>query len=269
MSILTKFKFSDAKDFIDMCSAHIEFDTESMYNEVKKWREIAQRKPPSIPGISAMKLLEDRWYSSLESGTPDYSVYADPYYICDIWACWSIYSRTSILDLAKSNSMVDKSVIEYFGELNTVIDLGCGFGYTTAALKEIYPGATVVGTNLPGTYQYEIVTKIGNEYGFTVQSESHGLGKDGLVFASEYFEHFENPIEHLEEVLTNTDPKFMVIVNAFNTRACGHFLEYSHHGVKYPGKKISKMFSNKLRECGYQKVKTKIWNDRPAVWERK
>ena len=64
----------------------------------------------------------------------------------------------------------------------TVLDLGCGFGYTTAALKEIYPRAEVIGTNLRGTSQYKVSSAIGKQRNFSVKDS---IPKADLIFASE------------------------------------------------------------------------------------
>ena len=89
-----------------------------------------------------------------------------------------------------------------------------------------------------------------------------------LIFASEYFEHFEKPIEHLSDVLRNIDPRYMLIANTFNGKAVGHFNSYVHHNKKYDGKTISKMFNDTLRQHGYEKIETNCWNNRPNYWKK-
>ena len=91
--------------------------------------------------------------------------------------------------------------------------------------------------------------------------------KTDLIFASEYFEHIEKPIEHLSDILKNCNPKYLLLANTFNQPAIGHFIEYSHKGKKYIGKTISKMFNETLKENGYMKIKTKLWNQRPNYWK--
>jgi SAM-dependent methyltransferase len=212
--------------------------------------------------------LERRWYASLESGAPDYSVYSDPFYLVDIWLCWTLYSRKGLLDLANPKSLETRSVIDYFGAVGAVLDLGCGFGYTTAGLKELFPKAQVTGTNLRDSFQFAIAAQLGLEFHFSlVERYERGPVIDVLV-ASEYFEHFSNPIEHAYEVLKIARPRHLVIANGFNGRAIGHFDAYTHRGTAYPAARMSKMFSEALRVLGYHKVKTKIWNNRPAIWSR-
>ena len=92
--------------------------------------------------------------------------------------------------------------------------------------------------------------------------------KGGLVFASEYFEHFLDPIMHVEHIVEHIDPKYFVIANAFNTWSIGHFEIYENHGEPVPQNKISRMFNNKLRELGYSQVKTGLFNNKPTLWKK-
>ena len=77
----------------------------------------------------------------------DFSVYDDTYYVCELWLCWIRYSRRYLRDISKNTSLFSRSIVSDI-RANSVLDLGCGFGYTTAALKEFFPHATVTGTEL-------------------------------------------------------------------------------------------------------------------------
>jgi hypothetical protein len=90
----------------------------------------------------------------------------------------------------------------------------------------------------------------------------------GLVFASEYFEHFQDPIKHVDHIVDAIEPKYFVIANAFNTHSIGHFETYENYGIKVPQDKISRMFNNKLRELGYSQVKTGLFNNKPTLWKK-
>lgn len=102
------------------------------------------------------------------------------------------------------------------------------------------------------------------ERGFSLAPDVQKLSrKIDLVFASEYFEHIEKPVEHLIDVLNAVSPKYLVIANSFGTTSVGHFFS-----DKRAGRQVSRVFNAALREHGYEKVKTKCWNDRPTFWKR-
>lgn len=213
------------------------------------------------------QVLETRWYESLLTGTPDYSVYDADYYLAELWACWVIYSRRYLREMEKTTSLSPLGVL---GDSNpsVIVDVGCGFGYTTASLKQLFPRARVYGTNLPNTLQYRVASRMAEMYDFNlVPDVSFIPERADLVFASEYFEHFPEPIAHLESIIDAIGPKSWLIANAFTARAIGHFTSYSVGGSQANGKMTSKAFANTLRSRGYEKVKTKLWNNRPSYWK--
>jgi SAM-dependent methyltransferase len=256
-----------AGGFIDLCSTCIDFDSakavELTTNAIRYYRGDKDARS----SMRELQAIESRWYKSLAKGKPDYSVYSDPYFLCEVWACWMVYSRKYLLEIQSSKSLGTKSIVTDIGKVKTVADLGCGFGYTTAALKEIFPKADVVGTNVKPSSQYTVASRIGKEREFIMRPSALGIHFD-LVVAFEYFEHILNPIEHLNEIVESCKPKFFLIANSFNTTSVGHFDEYLHCGARIAGKDISRMFNQEMREHGYEMVKTKLWNNKPAYWKR-
>lgn len=216
------------------------------------------------------QVMETRWYDSLAAGKPDYGVYDDEYYISDIWSCWVVYSRRYLLDIQKPTSFDGRvSIATDVRPVRSVIDLGCGFGYTTAGLKEIFPECAVYGTNLPGTLQFAVAEEIGKARGFTLVTEAGEVGGPvDLVFASEYFEHIEDPIRHVREVVRACSPKALIVANAFGSKSIGHFDAYLADGACVDNKSIGRVFNAELRSHGYELVKTRMWNNRPAYWRR-
>jgi len=213
--------------------------------------------------------LERRWYRSVANGSPDYGVYSDDAYLSDCWAGWIEYSRDSLRKLCPPKSYPPHGVL---GDLNrmgvsTILDLGCGMGLTTAALTELFPDARVTGTNIPGNSQYSVAERLASRYGFTMVPETDpAFAPVDLVLASEYFEHFESPIEHLNEVLDHLRPRAMVIANAFNVSSIGHFPSYLVNGSRVDGRATSRAFSSTMKRRGYVKLPTAIWNGRPSYW---
>ena len=246
------------QDFDDIASASgldpVDFDI--AYADAKEHIKVStDSKKHQYSSTNSAKRLFDKWYRSVKKGNPDYEgVYGDPSYITDIWACWKMYSRDSVNVLNSPKSMNGISVVEYImneiGHIDTVVDAGCGFAYTTGLLKEIFPV--------------------------------------DVIFASEYFEHFYEPIAHLKDVLDNCSPKFLITANGFGGDAIGHFDDYrvdedlddsdnkwdlfSGEDVKggniQSSKETSKRFNQYLKDRGYTKLDTKIWNSRPAVWQK-
>ena len=265
-SIFEKIKEKDFYELLGMCPSYSGVDKKLYFNEYKKHVENHLKKERVE---SRLKALEGRWYRSLSGqALPDYSVYNDPFYICDIWLCWTTYSRKGLLSIRNDKSLVSKSIVSLIGDNKTIVDLGCGFGYTTAGLKELFKNSRVFGTNLKTSYQFNIAKDIGDKRGFEVIENTDNLPKIDVVFASEYFEHIMNPIEHMYKILKK-NPKYLIIANGFNGMAIGHFNYYEHIGKKYSASNMNIMFNKSLKMLGYEKIKTKIWNNRPAFWIKK
>lgn len=217
------------------------------------------RKPSAVRDAIENHDLQNRWYSSLRAGKPDYTVYDGHAYLAESWACWSVYSRRYLRALAAI-------VFPRIGVVESVADLGGGFGFTTLALRELFPRARVGFTNLPGTIQTNIAQRLGIQHGFSYLGTYPCISE--LVFASEYFEHFVQPVDHLRSILDAAQPRIIVIANAFGSPAVGHFDFYDIDGIRYNGPTTSRRFNDELRKHGFAKMKTGMWNDRPQVWQR-
>jgi SAM-dependent methyltransferase len=265
-SILEEHSNEALTRYLQRCSKFASFDVARAYDvTLAHIREHDGKEIP--PGAMAeIDELEKRWFASLGSD-PDYSVYSSPFYFCELWLCWLRYSRRYLSLIQSPTMMKNSSIMADIGPLRSILDLGCGFGYTTGALKQLYPDAEVIGTNLETTTQFAMASELGKEYGFKICGDHIGRQAD-LIFASEYFEHIREPIEHLESVLTECKPKRLLIANAFGTDAIGHFKEYRHNGISYAADKISRMFNAALRSREYQKMETRCWNGRPAYWRK-
>lgn len=151
----------------------------------------------------------------------------------------------------------------HFAGARRVLDLGCGNGYTTAALTQIAPQAQVRGTNVLDSVQGQFCQRMAADYGFSVHAD---VSAAGAVFASEYFEHIEEPVAHLREVLTRVAPRKLIVANTFTSPAIGHFPTYRVDGAVLDGAGASRAFNATLKQAGYRQLKTALWNNRPAVW---
>lgn len=231
-----------------------------------------ENKP--LPGN--LDVILSRWYTSLIAGNPDYSVYGEDEYIAELWACWKVYSKQHLRNIQKSTSLFTDSIANKHQDDKTIVDLGCGFAYTTAAITQIFPNTKVYGTNLDGTLQMNVAKTMASDYNFTMCGDPSEIGGIAdLAFASEYFEHFERPLDHLDYIVSTINPKALLIANAFGPIAIGHFREYEiavNSIVGYErvdAKKAGKLFNERMAHHGYVKVKTKLWNNRPAYWVKK
>lgn len=268
-SVLTLHDDGALYDYLAICARFRKFNVEQALiyarSAVRYYKGDAKARDHLVEHMS----IEARWYDALDGGKPDYGVYNDDYYISDIWACWCVYSRKYLLELKKPRESLDGvSIIKALGPIRHVADLGCGFGYTTAAIKELFPKAEVCGTNLKGTTQYAVATDIGKQRGFSVVPDIMNLpsGQADLIFASEYFEHIERPVEHLIHVCKTAKPRALIMANAFGARSTGHFNVYKNGDEVIPNKKIGRLFNKTLRELGYTQLKAGLWNNRPAIW---
>lgn len=211
--------------------------------------------------------LEKRWYDSLTKNNVDYSVYDDEYYFTDVWVCWTMYSKNYLKNICKHNSLDGtSSVLSYLKDIKSVIDLGNGIGFTTGTLAQIFDNAKVYGYNIENTRQFQFNQLQAEKYHFKMVSDFKNIGQIDLIFASEYFEHITNPIDHLKEIIKYLNPKYLIIANSFNTISVGHFNEYTVDNKIVGSNIISKMFNHELKENKYNLLKTKMWNNKPNIW---
>ena len=266
--IIDKIDKTSLKEYLILCSTFVDIDVDYFYDVTISYINQHDKKSYDIEKFNHIQNMLNIWNSSLEKNEPDYSVYLDPYYFCEVLLCWVRYSRRTIKEMQSKKSLFGKSIIDDMTDIDCVIDLGCGFGYTTAALKEIYPNATVIGTNIENSLQYKIAEKISTQNNFKMKSNFVDMKAD-LIFASEYFEHFERPVEHLIDVITKTNPKYLIVANSFGPMAIGHFNIYKHLNLTLTPKQTSKLFTKTLNDFGYTKMKTNCWNSRPTYFRKK
>ena len=203
--------------------------------------------------------LEDRWYKSLKRiSDPDYSVYDDDYYFVDLWVCWIAYSRRYLQALRSNKLLLNGR--DRANTADTIIDLGCGLGYTTASIKKLFPDSAVFGTNLENTKQYKYCKRMSLLHDFSIIPNLNNFEKSAdIIFAFEYFEHIFNPVDHLRQVVEQAKkPILLYIANSFNTKSIGHFTYYKVGNKYVDQSEISRIFNKSLRYIGYRKIKTKL-----------
>jgi SAM-dependent methyltransferase len=267
---LSKITHKDLGEFADICKSITEINNEKFIDEVKqlyRWHdngEVPQR----------IKNLQDKWYKSLMFNSPDYSIYDDAYYLADCWACWKIYSRKYLKSIIDSKSLGFKdshrnyrnarSIVDDIGAIGSVVDVGCGIGYSTLAIKEMFQKANVYGTNIKGTKQWDLCKKLGID----LRADIKEIGKTDLVVAFEYFEHFEDPVQHLKQIVETLQPKYFLIASSFGTISIGHFVLQKYNNKKVASKGFGRIFNQELRKMGYKQQETNIYNRKPSYWKR-
>lgn len=208
----------------------------------------------------------DLWYENLKNNIIDYSVYKDKFYLIEAWMSYKFWSRSYINRIAKQTEFVN-----FLKNYKTICDLGNGIGFSTILLSDIFQDQLITGTNFKDSDQMKfcksLVTNIKN---IKLEDNIENLGKQDILFASEYFEHFQDPICHINQLIEICDPEVIIMANAFNVRALGHFDEYldcynAQNKINYT--KYNKYFLNNLRSKGYRKYDKKMFfNDRPSVY---
>lgn len=262
MNFLDKITTSDCAEFAGLCDRLFNIEISKFLEEVRRLNAWHQSGGEIESG--EVKKLQRRWYSSLAAGDPDYSVYDDIFYFADAWLCWKAYSRKYLKSILSPYTLGNRSIIGDLGSPGRIVDVGCGIGYTTKAIEELFPGAEVIGTNLEGTKQWTLC----HELGVKMKPSTSEVGPCSLVVAFEYFEHFLDPVAHLEEIIKTTAPDSLLIANSFGTSSIGHFITQRHSGVDIPSKGFGRLFNRELRRLGYQQQKTTVWNNKPSYWKR-
>jgi hypothetical protein len=197
--------------------------------------------------------LFDAWYTPADE--PAWWVYDEPVYLVEAFACWWVYSRKYVNELARST---------HFDRVRSIADLGCGIGFSTAQLAAHFPRATVHSTQLD-SWQARIAERLGQGQ-FTIHTEPVEREPVEMVFASEYFEHFPAPGDHLTEILNVWTPTHVVHASTFRNPSIGHFGEYRFGDDVLDGTATGRRFNQLLRDRGYGKVDTGWWNNRPTYY---
>lgn len=223
--------------------------------------------PKAVRPSLRARALEDRWYAALDAGgPPDYTVYDDDAYFGELWACWRKYAR-AYLKRITSDDLAPGGICGDLAPLRTIVDLGCGLGYSSAVLHDVC-AARVVATNLRDTKQWRVVETLARAFDFELVADVHEIASPvDLVFASEYFEHIDAPVAHLRDVVQTLRPRALLIANTFTAPSIGHFATYRVHGVELDGRRTSRAFARELARLGYRQAPTRLWNARPAYWK--
>ena len=172
---------------------------------------------------------------------------------------------------------------QYLGrkKIKTIVDVGAGIGLSTMLLADLFPEAKVYYNNISPSLQHSFFeshkfyrTKCSgitpNEPEFITEKEMLQHGSFDMLFASEYFEHFEDPMKQTDFLLTGCGFKYLVVNNSFGVKAYGHFDEFkvSTEAKPLAPKQMSKLWLKTVRSW-YDELDVKCWNGRPKIFAKR
>lgn len=273
---LDKISKKDLMEFLTLYRRVAEFDVDDYY---EKALDIVKYYDGKAKSNDIINRLETDWYRSLrERGMPEYRIYDAKIFVLDLWACWKLYSRQYIRNMVTSKNEINgERIYDYFNRrVKNVVDVGCGIGYTSVALSQVF-NCGVYATNIRDGVQWKfckLLFKDHRRIGIADNIKKVATHikkydrKIDMVFASEYFEHFADPIDHATIIVNSVKPKFIVMANTFGPDAIGHFDTYPVGDKKVEGRLFGTHFNNHLRSMDYEALETGFYNNRPYVFKR-
>jgi len=208
------------------------------------------------------KELDNWWYDNY----PNFSRYQSYHYLYAGLNCFNNYSKQCALYAHQYLS--DRKI-------KSIVDVGAGIGLSTMLLADLFPEAKVYYNNIMPSLQLDFFESYKdkrtifseNEIESITEKEMMQHGPFDMLFASEYFEHFEYPMRQTDFLLNQVGFKYLIINNSFNVKAYGHFKEFKHNETLAP-KKMSKFWLKTVRQ-DYNELDVKCWNGRPKIFEKK
>jgi len=200
------------------------------------------------------------WY---ESEYTDYSFYNTKEYLSECLLSYFMNSEASIKNLLKflKAHVKNYNELKYFDDYN-------GIGLTTIQLSNFGLDTYFYNDN---TMQENIMKDLYNEYNIELpQHDKNRNGKYDVVISLEVMEHFESPMEYLEEIteMLSVDG-YLTFAASFSPKSpiyIGHFEEYKYNKKKISKRKISKI-KNDFMKKHYERLFTG-WNGKPVVFKR-
>jgi len=238
-----------------------------VYN-YKKWLQIINEFTGKnvIDQKESMKIekkdLDEWWWNKHYK---DFSRYSSWQYLYAALNCFVEYSRWNVIVGLENLESWD-----LIKEIDSVVDVGAGIGLSTMLLADSLPWADVHYNNIP-SIQVDFFKK--HKHQRIKLSSERDLVKHGpfdLILASEYFEHFEEPIKQLEFLQNEVGFKIMIVSNSFTAKSYGHFKSYIIEGREYEPRQMSAIFNSVLEGPDYDRPKVaKSWNLHPQIFIRR
>jgi len=194
--------------------------------------------------------------------------YQNLFYLYCATVCYFDYSKGAVRFLEINKDKLPG--------INRILDLGAGNGLTSMHLSEAF-NCTVYYNQLDGI-QKIFAKELFMRYkpNCVILPEDKNFiktrGDIDLVFASDFFEHLEYPVNFLENVIKRTNPKYITTCNAFTAPHPDHIQKYKYQEdnesyIEIEPKQMSRFFSKKMRDNGYE-VYLSGWHCRPYIWRK-
>jgi hypothetical protein len=200
------------------------------------------------------KELDEWWWGEHYT---DFSRYDSWHYLYAGLNCFNNYSKPCAF-----------YAHQYLGDKNikSIVDVGAGIGLSTILLADLFPDSEVYYNNIEGSLQKKFFdTHKQDRIKFISNYDLVRSDRFDMLFASEYFEHFQDSTNWTSSLLSNGRFKYLVVNNSFNVRAYGHFKDYFHKGISVMPKQMSKLWLKQVR-ADYDEMKIKCWNGRPKIF---
>jgi hypothetical protein len=216
------------------------------------------------------KELDNWWYDHYK----DFSRYASWHYLYTGLNCFDRFSKPCAFYAHQYLSSNKK--------IKSIVDVGAGIGLSTMLLSQLFPDARVYYNNIMPSLQadffeinkfYSNINSSNKQAVCITEKEMMQHGSFDMLFASEYFEHFEEPMKQTDFLLNQVGFKYLVVNNSFNVKAYGHFKEFKHNEILdmyeiLEPKQTSKRWLKTVRR-DYNELDVKCWNGRPKIFEKK
>jgi SAM-dependent methyltransferase len=134
----------------------------------------------------------------------------------------------------------------------SAIDLGAGCGLSTQKLALYLP--KVVYNNFSAR-QLAVALSLGLKQKIIAADCCDIRQHFDIIFAFEFFEHFQKPLKAFELIVKNIKPKMIFMQNSFGAFGYGHFKEYEINGKIYSNKTAGAAFNEALKKLGYTLIK--------------
>lgn len=193
----------------------------------------------------------EQWYSS---GQTDFSVYAHEK---SLLACASYTIWQSLVHVERPTKYLRDHGFRV--PVKNVVDHGCGLGFSTLLLGQLYPRARVIGTNVPGVqmeFNRFLLSKFSpRNVELIDERELDDLRLDRVyLLCLEVFEHFKKPLVELRHLIELLRPVMFAESSSFAVRATGHFDEYDFDGDLLPNTRLpSDRFNTSIKSLGYER----------------